>query len=202
MLSVLSRPLASALAQSSTLNSNMGRVRSTAELRMGLDDKWLGSAVQRHIKCERLVVVNLYGASVIADTYGIHVSSTTILYHARAKAHVDADFFAGIQNFSRANGCLGAAGSSKVKPMISCSPVQQGNAEDNRGPCLPPRATYCTVTPPCRHIHYELNYSHYELVNRGSQGRDFDRSSMWRWVRCDTTALRKRCQPGFGKSIG
>ena len=150
MLTVLSYSLAAELAGSASLTSSVERVSSSAEGRFGLEDKWLGSALQRFRRPSKLVLVALHG-DMISDTYGVHVHTSTLLHHSRVK---DVKRFSLVQNFSRMQGCSAAPGRADVLddsssmdspkpqgPVVTCLPTQM--------PCVPRNSTFCTVEPTC-----------------------------------------------------
>ena len=189
MLTVLSYSLAAELAGSASLTSSLERVASSAGGRFGLEDKWLGSALQRFRRPSKLVLVALHG-DMISDTYGVHVHTSTLLYHSRVK---DVKRFSLVQNFSRMHGCSAAPARADASddsssmgspgpqgPVVSCQPTQM--------PCVPRNSTFCTVEPTCKSVHYMLNYSAWNF-NTGALHVRARAENGSPWIRCTQQSM-------------
>jgi hypothetical protein len=147
-LTVLSSPLALMLTASSRLHDNLQRIQSQGGS-FGLEDKWLGSAMQRHAQVP-IQFVNLYHSGLMADAYGVQVRSTTLLWHNRVKAPERIDL---LHNFSARYGCLAPDWLGDAhQPVLTC-------IVEEKSPCAPANSSWCTLSALCEPREYQLNLS-------------------------------------------
>ena len=166
-LNILSQPLAASLAGSSALQQNIEQVRTAPNGVFGLEDKWLGSAMQRHVDMQQegLLAVHMdLGSKLAFDGPGVHIYASTILWHNNRKVNnrirlVDA--------FSRKHGCL-TAHVNRTLPQLKCEPM--------KGPCAPHKSQLCRLTPLCEPRHYRINNSNTSA-----------------WIACPDTHLFQPC---------
>lgn len=173
-LQILSGSLASQLLVSSEFQARVAMMKSSSG-RYRSDDKWLGSAVQRHGPAsKRLVLVDLGPSGLTNDAYGVHFQSTNVLWHNRVKITTRLQM---IHNFSQRFGCSARAHRRREgrSSRIACS-VRKGQP----GRCSP-GSTWCVLSPPCEPHHFELNYS---VLPHGRE-----------WIQCERASLGITCKP-------
>ena len=149
-LTILSQPLAAAVAASAELQKNLQQIQARGGS-FGLEDKWLGSAMQRHVGHTAIQYVSLYENHLTSDNFGVSAHSTTILWHNRVK---DTLRLALVQNFSNRHGCLSPQSERLAQPTLQCSlpsPMKQT--------CAPANSTWCTISPLCQPRGFQLNFS-------------------------------------------
>ena len=166
-LTVMSYPLTLMLTASSRLHDSLQRIQSQGGS-FGLDDKWLGSAMQRHAQVP-IQFVNLYLSGLMVDAFGVHARSTTLLWHNRVKAPERIEL---LHNFSARYGCLAPdwVGGAQ-QPVLACTVKKKSQ-------CAPANSSWCTLSALCEKRDYQLNFSSHPLS----------------WTRC-AKMIGRQCVP-------
>lgn len=170
-LTVASKPLISSLVASQGLADRMQHELRSNSHAFGLEDKWLGDAMQQHAyeRVHDLHLVDTRGSDLNVDSYGVHALATTMIWHNKVK---DAKRLLSLDDFSRRHSCWrGIVEDPTLMPTLSCSATEQ-HARNflvgrTGGACSPKHTAWCvfrwnwTDTRPhgCMQRHFSLNWS-------------------------------------------
>lgn len=147
-LNVLSQALAAKLVDSQGLQENVKYIQDQKGV-FGLEDKWLGSAIQRHANLNSSGMLLVHMGKILFDAPGMHILSTAILWHNGRK---DLARMPIVDTFARQHGCFSPSNNeSSITPSLHCS--------SEPAPCAPPNSFRCTLKTACEPRHYMHDYA-------------------------------------------